>query len=256
MATIITGEDYEKYFDHDCYLSNVYDKPVPEMQDMVDFVMNGFHEAFTGINKSRTLLDIGSGPCVHAIISASNKVDEIYMSDYSQRCIDRLNSWLKGEMEIQTKEIKYVCQLENKGQTAEERVNQMRSKVKQICFIDLTKAGSLKGNDVPKQFDVVTSCWCLESCGQPKGAYETCAANIVSLVKTGGYFVLIGNLDCTDYILENNDLFPLPNVSEPFVRKTFEDVGFKILSFKKQSFTVEILNGSDTKLFSMFAQKI
>lgn len=131
----------------------------------------------------------------------------------------------------------------------------MRNKVKQICFIDVTKPGSLTGSNLPKQFDVVTSCWCLDSAGQPKGAYKTCATNISSLVKSGGYFVLNGNLNWTLYTLGKYD-FPLVDISEQSIRRIYEDVGFQILSFKTHPFAIERIKGSNTKLFCMFAQKI
>lgn len=163
--------------------------------------------------------------------------------------------WLKGEIEIQTKQIKYVCQLENEGQTVKDRVKQIRNKVKQICFIDVTKPGSLRGSDLPKEFDVVTSCWCLDSAGQSIETYKTCASHISSLVKKGGHFVLFGNVDCTLYTPENNDLFPSTNISEASVRKIYEDLGFKILSFKPRKFPLEQLKGPDPKVFCMVAQK-
>lgn len=132
----------------------------------------------------------------------------------------------------------------------------MRSKVKQICYIDITKAGSLKGSDVPKQFDVVTSCFCLDSCGQPIETYKTCATNISSLVKIGGHFVLIGNLDSTLYTIKNSVQFINMDISEEIVRKIYQNVGFRILSIETHSFAVDCGKGSDTKLFCMYAQKI
>lgn len=53
MDTIVTGEDYEKLFDHECYVTDSYDDANPLMQGIVDFFMNGYHEAFAVIKKSK-----------------------------------------------------------------------------------------------------------------------------------------------------------------------------------------------------------
>lgn len=49
MATIITGEDYEKYLDHDDVVNHFYDEPDTVTQGMVDFILNNLHKSFAGL---------------------------------------------------------------------------------------------------------------------------------------------------------------------------------------------------------------
>ena len=54
---------------------------------------------FSGLLKGQKLLDIGTGPVVYPIITASKWFDEIYLSDLSQANVEFLQRWRRGNAE-------------------------------------------------------------------------------------------------------------------------------------------------------------
>lgn len=63
--------------------------------------------------KGERLFDIGTGPAIHSIISASSCVEEIYLGEYADANLKILTSWLNGEREIQNNLTQFICHLEN-----------------------------------------------------------------------------------------------------------------------------------------------
>lgn len=255
MATIRTGEDYEKLFNADVYIRNLFESSSKLLDDVFQFLLKELHDAFSKRTvKGQTVLEIGSGPTIHCVISASNYTEEIYMSEYSERLIERLRQWLNGDIDIQVKLVEMVCQIENLGESVEERVDRIKKKVKEISFIDVTKAGSLTGSHVPKQFDIIISSGCLESAGQTLELYKTCVQNIKSLLKNKGYLILFGNLNCSQLRLDNGDVFPIINLSEEDIKQLYTEAGFDMISLSTKLANPMNVNGTEA-VFFMIAQK-
>ena len=42
-------------------------------------------------------MDVGTGPVIHIIIAASKWFDEVYLSDISKPCLEKLEKWRRGE---------------------------------------------------------------------------------------------------------------------------------------------------------------
>lgn len=64
--------------------------------------------------KGDTLIDIGSGPNIHQLLSACESFKEIIASDYTDRNHWELEKWLKNEPGAfdWTPVVEYVCELE------------------------------------------------------------------------------------------------------------------------------------------------
>ena len=54
---------------------------------------------FSGKYRGKTLLDIGSGPVMYPVITASKWFDEVFLSDISAVNVAHLQKWLQGESE-------------------------------------------------------------------------------------------------------------------------------------------------------------
>jgi len=63
-------------------------------------MLNGRYELFfillSGLLDGKTLLDIGTGPSIHSIISPSQHFDEIYLTDYAECNRTILKDWIDG----------------------------------------------------------------------------------------------------------------------------------------------------------------
>ncbi|OWF55860.1 Nicotinamide N-methyltransferase [Mizuhopecten yessoensis] len=86
----------------------------------------------------KRLLDIGTGPTIHNVISASRHLDEIFLSDYAPQNLEYLQKWLKKDISEPTKIMDYVISLEGCKMTAEQRENEIREKVRGILPIVVT----------------------------------------------------------------------------------------------------------------------
>ena len=58
-----------------------------------------FGENFTGRYRGATLLDIGTGPVVYTVITASQWFDEVFLSDISKDNVAFLRKWLAKDSE-------------------------------------------------------------------------------------------------------------------------------------------------------------
>ena len=47
--------------------------------------------------RGRKILDVGTGPVVFPIITASKWFDEVYLSDISKPCLELLEKWRRGD---------------------------------------------------------------------------------------------------------------------------------------------------------------
>ncbi|KAF5905462.1 nicotinamide N-methyltransferase-like, partial [Clarias magur] len=66
--------------------------------------------------KGRRLIDVGSGPTIHAVISACEHFDELVLSDFADRNREEIEKWLKNEEGCFDWKpiIEYVCKLDGK----------------------------------------------------------------------------------------------------------------------------------------------
>ena len=68
----------------------------------------------SGKIKGKQLLDIGTGPVVYPIITASKWFDEIYLSDFSKENIELLQKWRRGDSDHMKPLMEYFAQKEEK----------------------------------------------------------------------------------------------------------------------------------------------
>lgn len=65
--------------------------------DRMQFVLSSLHEIFKLLGPISRLIDIGSGPSIHTVISASLRCDNITMSDYADHSREELQLWLNRD---------------------------------------------------------------------------------------------------------------------------------------------------------------
>lgn len=54
---------------------------------------------FSGKYRGELILDIGSGPVIYPVITASEWFEEIYLSDLSKANVEYQQKWIRGESE-------------------------------------------------------------------------------------------------------------------------------------------------------------
>ncbi|XP_069107451.1 nicotinamide N-methyltransferase-like isoform X1 [Argopecten irradians] len=159
-----------------------------------------FHKFFTDHNLSgKRLLDVGTGPTIHTLITACNHVDEIYLSDFLPQNLQYLEKWRKGEKRQSEQLIDHVMDLEGRQMTAGQRESDLKSKVKGMLPIDVTLSKPLGDASSYSQFDIVVSSYCIETAVFTVDGYAKCVENVSSLLKKDGFLILCACLNGNSY---------------------------------------------------------
>ncbi|OWF34651.1 nicotinamide N-methyltransferase-like [Mizuhopecten yessoensis] len=243
MEDLTETRDYAN-FDPYWYVEhfNATDEALIIMQTDLD----NLHKIFTEYNiGGKRLLDVGTGPTIHSVISASRHVDEIFLSDYAPQNLEYLRKWLKKDISEPTKIIDYVISLEGCKMTAEERGNQVREKVRGILPIDVTSETPLGSAYDGGKFDVIISSYCIEAAVLDVTGYRRCIEHVSSLLNKGGVLINIGDLE-GEYSQVGAYKFQGVSINKQEVQSAMAQAGYTIKLYSEFPVTVEEARYTDT----------
>ncbi|XP_046551137.1 indolethylamine N-methyltransferase-like [Haliotis rubra] len=126
---LLVSDDYHSSFESETYLSACYSDPSPNpvVGDMMIFGLTQFQEAFASGHIKGRLLDFGTGPTIHTIISASLHCESILLAEFLPQNRNILKQWQSGELKHSfAKYLDYVLKLEGKGDSVADREAHMR----------------------------------------------------------------------------------------------------------------------------------
>ncbi|TFK01967.1 28S ribosomal protein S22 [Platysternon megacephalum] len=233
MAEFTGGDDYQAEFDPKAYLERFKFGEDTMGEEYVNFALKHFCKTFTsGVVKGDTLIDIGSGPTIHQLLSACESFKEIIASDYTYRNHRELEKWLKNEPGAfdWTPVVEYVCELEgNRGKEAEKETK-LRKTIKQVLKCDVHKSNPMDPIVLPPA-DCLVSSLCLECACKDLTTYRIALKNISSLLKPGGHLVLNGVLGCSFYMV-GPKRFSSFVLRDEFLREALSETGFIIQEFE------------------------
>ncbi|XP_069107979.1 nicotinamide N-methyltransferase-like [Argopecten irradians] len=200
---------------------------IEEMEDDLDSLHRIFNECDI---RGKRLLDIGTGPAIYTVISASNYVDEIFLSDYAPQNREYLTKWWKGEISYPKDIIDYVIEEENRHMTTKQREDEIREKVKGIYPIDIMSKQPLGFEINDNKFDVIVSGHCLDEVAQNITEFQRCIQNVSSVLNEGGFLIFSCDFGATYYQVGEYK-FPGKSFTKDEVKQTVLDAGFSILSY-------------------------
>ena len=170
-----------------------------------DFYKN-FHSKWD--SSSAKLLEVGDGPVIYPLASASPHFSEITYADSLQSSLDEVQVWLDDVPSANNwmEHIRYfTCDLEFKrdcsghcgdGKECDEyvfaRQADIRSKVKTLCKCDVHADEVL--SVPPSQFDVVSANFYLELMADTVEDFRGNLKKLSALVKPGGFFISLTSL--------------------------------------------------------------
>ncbi|XP_078571507.1 nicotinamide N-methyltransferase-like [Branchiostoma floridae x Branchiostoma japonicum] len=196
------------------------------------WIMDQFHRTFTKDKDFGTrLLDVGTGPTVYQLISASRVFTEIVCSDIHQGALAEVWNWKNGDADAfdLSSAIKYVSGLE--GSSWEERQEQLRSAIKDTVFCDVHNENPLY-TAVFRPFDTVISAFCLEGACLNKGrpTYVSAMRNMCTLLKPGGYLIFMTYIGVTYYVdMDGKEDPDNLRLDTDFVLKSLSKAGITVL---------------------------
>ncbi|XP_060063783.1 nicotinamide N-methyltransferase-like [Ylistrum balloti] len=235
MTSLVNTCDYDN-FDPNCYMETRDWNATENKEERNIFLFNvdALHELFhSGCIKGQTLLDIGTGPTIRTLISASSHVERIYLSDINEQNRATLRKWWRGEKLLEVELTDYILKKENVRHSAEDRQQTLKGKIQEILPIDVRSRHPLPKEDGHGNFDVIISSLCFESASQSKEEYCEVVQNVASLLKIGGHLVVLGLFDNTHYDV-GNYRFICASLSRDVIENIYETNGFTILTFSSK----------------------
>lgn len=187
------------------------------------------HKIFVGGKyKGKKLLDIGSGPVVYAVITASKYYDECYVSDLSPANVDFLQKWIREESTEMEYLMKEFSKKEGESGAWEVRKKQVREKIKNAVVSDLRKPNPVSGTILENtSFDAITACLCFSAAVLTIEDYTKAIQNCGKILKPGGHLVIVDIIDNSWYALGNMKFKTLATTEEE-IRRAFSESGYEI----------------------------
>lgn len=168
---------------------------------VVEFFIRNLHEIFQldvvkGL-PGRRFLDLGSGPVIIYLISASRWAKEIYPSEFSTQNLLELRKWHRGDDDALdfTEFFTYVNTLEGHkdNKILEKR---LRNAVSDVIFCDLLATNPIEPRT--DKFDVILCSLSLECVTTNLEVYKQCLKNMADLLTEGGLLILQGHFNSVE----------------------------------------------------------
>ncbi|RXN11760.1 zinc finger ZPR1 [Labeo rohita] len=191
-TTFTEGEFYEGHFDARAYARNFYSCPSghPDEKSFLTFVLRCLSGVFSaGEHKGKLLIDVGSGPSIHSVLSACDHYDEIVLSDFASNNRREIEKWLENqEGSLDWKPVlHYVCKLEGKSPSKLEAT--VKQRVKKVLKCDVRLENPFDPHTLEPADCVITSL-CLEAACKDIQTYCRALHGLTKLLRPGGLLVM------------------------------------------------------------------
>ncbi|CAH1246317.1 INMT [Branchiostoma lanceolatum] len=242
------GTDYHKQFDPKKYLAMSCSPPAGSEEEKYfrDVHLKELHKVFdsdilsvgqhslstsylTGVIKPRSrLLDVGTGPTIYQLISASRFCTEIVCAEYAEANRAEVQKWINGDPGAYdwTPSFQYVAELEGDSSSWRARQSHLRNIIKEVIPCDVTNPDPLTPNKY-EQFDVITSMKCLELACSTRESYSAA----VRSTPPGGTLVLISVISESFHTVGEHKFFTL-HVDETFIEEVLKTAGYIGINIK------------------------
>ncbi|XP_069597184.1 nicotinamide N-methyltransferase-like [Ranitomeya imitator] len=221
----------EDGFDSKQFLEQYFsDNPKTNLRaDFLEFPMKNLTKTFSeGQIKGDILIDLSVGPMVHHLFSACDYFKHIIILKVRDRCIIELKRWADSQtgMFDWGHAEKLHADTEGKSENFQKKEEKVRSAAQHVMKFDLEKENIIEPMVLPKA-DAIISALLLDMISKEKEDYVKYLRRFSKLLKPGGHFILIGDLETTYYTVGKDKLHAM-NYDEDFVRKGLDEAGFVI----------------------------
>jgi len=222
------------YFDPNAYLDEYYSDLGGENMALLRFLA----ETWLRLPKGGVLLDFGGGPAIYTLISAAAYVDEIHFADYLETNLDEVRRWLADEPTAFDWDefIRAALELERGGGCSEldvdRRAREIRGCVTKLFPCDASRTPPIERPH--RQYDVLSTSFCAESATSDRAQWRAYMANIVSVLKPGGWLVMSALEGATRYAVGPH-AFPAVDLTPCDVAELLRELGFTSASIQVES---------------------
>ncbi|XP_061098736.1 nicotinamide N-methyltransferase-like [Conger conger] len=201
--------------------------------------------------KGSKLIEVGCGPTIYSLISASKCFEEIVVSDFTDSNRREIEKWLSNQEGCfdWLPTIQYVCELEGRSRSPEEVERRLRQIMKQVLRCDVRQENPFHPLTM-EPVDCVLSSLCLTAACKDMETYRLALRGIAALLKPGGTLVLTDVLNASFYFV-GQSRFSTLDISQSFIEETLRDLGFSI-----QQVNILATRKGDTETFKFDAKEL
>ena len=209
-----------------------------EIGDENNFLLEFYHRVFKNLPYGLAILELGGGPTVYQLFSASKKATEIVFSDYLPCNLREVASWLAKDRNAFSWQrfSEKVALLEFDGavgaaKKAGEIEERTRSVIKKIVACNALNKSVIPYTGL-NTFDVVSSGFCLECISRDEQAFRLALSNALKCVKHKGTIILTMLKNSSNYMI-GDKMFPSFPVDAEYIKKRWKMRIFKFRKYKK-----------------------
>ncbi|MEE6467745.1 hypothetical protein FKM82_008045 [Ascaphus truei] len=231
MDSSLHKDYHDEEYDTNLLAEHYFSETSVIAEDTQHFIIRMLYKIFSsGEVTGKTLLDITKGPAIHPLLPACESFQEIIVAESNESAKRDLEKWLNKEPDVfdWSHSSKFLCELEGKSATWQEKEDQLRKAITRIIICDFTKENPLHPVILPP-VDCLLSCTYLEVVSKDLDAYRNNLKKVSSLIKVGGHLVLFLFISMSYYMVGEHKFYYL-SCDEEFVRKALTDTGFVIKS--------------------------
>uniref|UniRef100_A0A0N4Z9A8 NNMT/PNMT/TEMT family protein n=1 Tax=Parastrongyloides trichosuri TaxID=131310 RepID=A0A0N4Z9A8_PARTI len=206
--TLYSAKEHDEKFNPQEYLEGFYKtaKEDVAMQIVLFFLPGILYRLPPHIENA---LDLGAGPTVYVPIAMRNRVQNIFTSDYAKANREELVRWItKDKNSFNWSNVcEWISSIEANLESFEKMQDDARDKIRAVLEVNVFYDYPIKNvyyevknnTIIPKQFDLVTTVFCLEYATETQNDYEKVVRNTIGLIKIGGYLLQGGVLEANEY---------------------------------------------------------
>jgi len=218
-------KDFSK-FSPRAYLEEFYTQICDEYEHV--FLLAFYHEAYMSLPDDVKVVEVGGGPTIYPLISASIKAESITFSDYKKENIREVEKWVHNRADAFDWDDYFRLALATEGtavtdQNLSDIKKRLRSKIKKFVLCDVFKSNPFTPNKIGP-FDVVSTNFCPESITDNEADFTKAVKNIISQLKPKGKLIMTLLRNAKHYTV-NNKKFSCFSIDEKGIELVLKKQG-------------------------------
>ena len=212
------------------YLSEQYETVVREEE----FILRFLHDAYQTLGRRRLrVIEVGGGPTIYQLISASKYAKEIVFTDFLQKNLDEVQAWKQKKLTAfdWRAHVRYVAALE--GESVKKIEQRLRAALRRFLLLDIFHKEQTLGSE---KFDIVSSHFCVDSITDNRKIFLQAVRALTSLVAPRGALIMSLLKGSTFYDVGDH-AFPAYSLDEREIKKVLKRFGFN--TFEIQSIEID-----------------
>jgi len=229
-------------------------------QNNYDFWFSCLYEFFTTEQFSGDrLLDLGSGPTVHNIATASAYFPNIILSEFVERNCEQLRKWVRNDPDCidWTLFLERVARAEKRNdveKACKEIEDRIRSSVKAVIHCDVLNDQVIAKEYTQQPFDLILTSLTLETAAANWESYSNILGRINRLLREGGKLIVIGVTMCSSWKCGDNKFHCLP-LKETDIQRALQINGFGDIKWKLRE-NDDVLHFNCKKVYFVTSTKL